>query len=160
MNLESRLLHAYQLQLELLRQCRQLLHEKTVSLTTNNLAQLEKSMEAEAFLQTALTEQEKKIQACKRTLADLWQLSPEEISWRTLTLRCKGEAVLQVKQLQTALRSMADELRAINQKNLALIRNGQLFAETMLSTICPAPTYHPDMAGKGASLPSRLSVNG
>jgi hypothetical protein len=159
MNMENRLLHAYQQQLDLLKQCRQLLQEKTISLMTNNLTQLEKSVEAEAFLQIALSEQEKKIQACKRTLADLWHLSPEEINWRTLTLRCKGEVFLQAKQLQGALRSMTDELRALTQKNLALIRNGQLFAETMLSAICPAPTYHPDMGGKSASLPSRLSLN-
>jgi flagellar biosynthesis/type III secretory pathway chaperone len=158
MEAEKQLVDAYRKKLELLKKCHQIMEEKTVILMSNHLTRLEKSLEAETYLQNELMEQEKKIQRRKRELAAHWQLEEAEVDWRTLSMRLKGAAALEINELRAALRLVVEGIRTSNFRNLALIENGQLFVGTLLTALFPQPTYQADLMTRPPQLPSRLSM--
>jgi flagellar biosynthesis/type III secretory pathway chaperone len=154
---QKRLIDAYRKKLELLRKVCQIMEEKAAILMSHNLARLESSLEAEALLQHELTEQDQVVRLRERELARQCGLA-EPVDWKTLSLRLKGEDGEEINQLRQALRAVVEEMRHLNMKNMALVENGQLFVESVLAAICPAPTYHPNLLHRHGPLPSRLSV--
>ncbi len=68
----------------------------------------------------------------------------------------KQEAI-EMKNIRSVIRQTVEDIHYINLKNLALIKNGQMYVETLLNSIWPSLTYEREKTGCFAP-PSRFSM--
>jgi hypothetical protein len=156
-DIESELLQALCQKSELLQQVLSHMQEKTVLLMTNQLDALEKNLQMDAELQEAISGQEKHLRECRGRVAVLWNLKMDELNWETLSKRLPKQEAIEVENIRNAIQRAVEDIHYINLKNLALVKSGQMYVETLLNAIWPSPTYDREKMGCFVP-PSRFSM--
>ncbi len=156
-NIEIEMIQAFRQKMDLLQQIRTHMEDKTVLLMTNQLDSLERSLQIDAELQEAIGGQEKRLQECRRRIAAHWGLEIDELDWVTLCRRLPKQEAIDVENIRSALSQIVEDIHYINLKNLALLKSGQMYVETLLNAIWPSPTYEREKTGCFAP-PSRFSM--
>jgi hypothetical protein len=156
-NIEIEVVQAFRQKMDLLQQVRAHMEDKTVLLMTNQLDSLERGLQIDAELQEAISGEEKRLEECRRRIAVHWDLEIDELDWVTLSRRLPKQGAIEVENIRRAISQIVEDIHYINLKNLALLKSGQMYVETLLNAIWPSPTYEREKRGSFAP-PSRFSM--
>ncbi len=156
-NIEDEMVQAFRQKMDLFQQIRMHMDQKTILLMTNQLDSLERSLQIDAELQEVIVGQEKRLQDCRGKVAALWGLEIDELDWVALSRHLPNQEAIEVENIRSSISQIVEDIHYINLKNLALVKSGQMYVETLLNAIWPSPTYEREMTGCFTP-PSRFSM--
>jgi hypothetical protein len=130
-------------ELELSRQCCQLLQMKSRALEQNDLLRLEEIIGQEAqwlsqMMKSGRAFQNESLNSLRASHGDV-QNQPQCIQGIQFT----REEQIHWKQLGESLKQVACELQQLKLKHQVLIDNGLQFTQSLWNAICPPPAYGP-----------------